>query len=100
MKNFDPTNHSQDEELERELRQITLPRPPASWRSSVMPAPPVPWLPASFLMAVGGCWSVAAVVFLTTPDFRELGPPVPVPAPSEVPQDFLLGLNSQERITP
>lgn len=65
-----------------------------------MPSPVVPWFPASFLTVVGGCWSVAAIVFFTTPDFKDLGPPVPVPAASEMPRELLLGLNSNETTTP
>ena len=97
MKSFDPMNSGDDiSEFEAQLRGLELRRPPAEWKSLLLPKPPVPWFPKPFIIGLTICWAATAGLLLTVPPNEILSPPLnqPFSPPSET--EFLLGFNSPE----
>lgn len=97
MKSFDPMNSGDDiSEFEAQLRGLELRRPPAGWKSLLLPKPVSPWFPKPFIIGLTICWAATAGLLLTIPPNEILSPPLnlPLSPPSET--EFLLGFNSPE----
>ncbi len=90
--------HSGDDinEFEAQLRGLELRRPPAGWKSVLLPKPVSPWFPKPFIIALTTCWAATAGLLLTIPPNEVLSPPLNLPSspPSEI--EFLIGFNSPE----
>jgi hypothetical protein len=97
MKSFDPMNSGDDiSEFEAQLRGLELRRPPAEWKSLLLPKPPVPWLPKPLFVGLATCWAATAGLFLTLPPNEILSPPLNLPSSPPSETEFLLGFNSPE----
>jgi hypothetical protein len=96
MKSFHPMNPGDDTDFETQLRQLELRRPPAEWKSLLLPKPVAPWFPKPFLIGLTTIWAATAGFLLTTPENEDLGPPLNLPAGPLPGNEFLLGFNSTE----
>ena len=96
MKSFDPMNSGDEIDFEAQLRGLELRRPPAEWKSLLLPKLPVPWLPKPFLAGLAICWAATAGLLLTIPPNEILSPPLSMPSSPPSETEFLLGFNSPE----
>lgn len=96
MKSFDPMKPGDDIDFEAQLRQLELRRPPAEWKSLLLPIPVAPWFPKPFLIGLTTCWAATAGFILTKPENEILSPPIHLPFVPPPGNDFLLGFNSTE----
>ncbi len=97
MKSFDPMNSGDDiSEFEAQLRGLELRRPPAEWKSLLLPKPPVPWFPKPFVIGLAICWAATVGLFLTIPPNEILSPPLNLPLSLPPGNENLLGFNSLE----
>jgi hypothetical protein len=97
MKSFDPMNSGDDiREFESQLRRLELRRPPAEWKSLLLPKPPVPWFPKPFIIGLTTCWAATAGLLLTIPPNEILSPPLILPSSPPSETEYLLGFNSLE----
>jgi hypothetical protein len=96
MKSFDSMKPGDDTDFETQLRQLELRRPPAEWKSLLLPKPVVPWFPKPLVIALTTCWATTAGFLLTTPENEILSPPLNLPAGPRPGDEILLGFNPPE----
>ncbi len=97
MKTFDPMNSGDDDnDFEQQLIGMELRRPPAEWKSLLLPKPVPPWIPKPLLIGLATCWAVTAGCIVTTPEDKLRDQPLLLP-PGQLPlgpfgnDAFLLG---------
>lgn len=100
MKNFDPMNNGHDDSFEKQLRSMELRRPPAEWKSLLLPKLPPPLFPKPFLLGLTACWAVIGGFILATPSKEDSGPPILLPAPRFADDSQLLGMNTIDSTNP
>jgi hypothetical protein len=89
MKTFDPMNSGDDDsDFEQQLLGMELRRPPAEWKSLLLPMLVPPWFPKPLLIGLATCWTGIAGFVLTTP--RDESPEVPVFVPAPPSDDSIL----------
>jgi hypothetical protein len=91
MRSFETMN---GDDLENQLRGMALRRPPAEWRSLLVPGPA--WFPKPLALGLGSAWLAATGFVLATPreevpDFKGMPEGVPLRLPREIRDEFLLG---------
>lgn len=100
MKSFDSMKPGDDTDFETQLRQLELRRPPAEWKSLLLPKPVVPWFPKPFVIGLTTCWAAALGFILTTPEDEDLGPPIILPMEQALPEGWMLGFNKSDPLKP
>lgn len=95
MKSFDPMHSGDDiSEFEAQLRGLELRRPPAEWKSLLLPKPVAPWFPKPFVIGLAICWAATTGLLLTIPPNEILSPPLSLPLGPPPATEILLGFNS------
>ena len=80
MKTFDPMNSGDDvSDFEQQLLGMELRRPPAEWKSLLLPKPVPPWFPKPLLIGLATCWAATAGFILATPEDGMRGMPLLLP---------------------
>ena len=69
-------NSGDDSDFELQLLGLELRRPPAEWKALLVPKPVPPIFPKPLLIGLAGCWVIAAVFFLSTPEDEIRGVPL------------------------
>jgi hypothetical protein len=80
MKSFDPMNDGDDGDFEQQLLGLELRRPPAEWKSLLLPKPVPPLLPKPLLVFCAACVATSIGFRLATPETRIPGPTFLPPA--------------------
>ena len=89
-------NSGDEIDFEAQLRGLELRRPPAEWKSLLLPKPVSPWFPKPFIIGLTICWAVATGLLLTIPPNEILSPPLSLPLGPPPDTEILLGFNSPE----